>query len=67
MINSVSSLPPHVTNLKMMSMAVVLGTMSAYIMTRFTPFRGKMLFGNLITALLVMPDVITCHQHQIGE
>lgn len=40
------------------SMAVVLGTMSAYIMTRFTPFRGKMLFGNLITALLVMPDVI---------
>ncbi len=40
------------------SMAVVLGTMSAYIMTRFSRFRGKTLFNSLITAPLVMPDVI---------
>ena len=28
-------------------------------MTRFRPFRGKMLFGALMTAPLVMPEVIT--------
>lgn len=40
------------------SMAVVLGTMSAYIMIRFVRFRGKTLFSGLIMGLLVMPDVI---------
>ncbi|MCK5893100.1 MAG: ABC transporter permease subunit [Endozoicomonadaceae bacterium] len=40
------------------SMAVVLGAMSAYIMMRFTRFRGKTLFSSMITGLLVMPDVI---------
>jgi len=39
--------------------AVVLGTMAAMVMTRFRDFRGKTLFGALITAPLVMPEVIT--------
>ena len=41
------------------SMAVVLGTMAAYIMARFGPFRGKTAFSGMMTAPLVMPDVIT--------
>ncbi len=40
-------------------MAVVLGTMAALIMSRFRQFRGKNLFSGMITAPLVMPDVIT--------
>lgn len=39
--------------------SVVLGTMAAMVMTRFRDFRGKTLFGALITAPLVMPEVIT--------
>lgn len=39
--------------------AVVLGTMAAMVMTRFRAFRGKTLFSGLITAPLVMPEVIT--------
>ncbi|MFT3755922.1 MAG: ABC transporter permease subunit [Pseudoxanthomonas sp.] len=39
--------------------AVVLGTMAALVMARMRVFRGKTLFGALITAPLVMPDVIT--------
>jgi putrescine transport system permease protein len=39
--------------------SVVLGTMAAMVMTRFRSFRGKTLFGALITAPLVMPEVIT--------
>ena len=39
--------------------AVVLGTMASLIMTRFRGFRGKTLFGAMITAPLVMPEVIT--------
>ena len=39
--------------------SVVLGTMSAMVMTRVRDFRGKTLFGALITAPLVMPEVIT--------
>jgi putrescine transport system permease protein len=39
--------------------ATVLGTMAALIMTRFRNFRGKTMFGGLITAPLVMPEVIT--------
>lgn len=38
--------------------AVVLGTMAALVMTRMRRFRGKTLFGALITAPLVMPEVI---------
>jgi len=39
--------------------AVVLGTMAAMVMTRFRSFRGKTVFSALITAPLVMPEVIT--------
>ena len=39
--------------------AVVLGTMAAMVMTRFRGFKGKTLFSALITAPLVMPEVIT--------
>ena len=39
--------------------AVVLGTLAALVMTRFQIFRGKTLFGALITAPLVMPEVVT--------
>jgi putrescine transport system permease protein len=39
--------------------SVVLGTMAAMVMTRFREFPGKTIFGGLITAPLVMPEVIT--------
>ena len=39
--------------------SVVLATIAAMVMTRFRQFRGKTLFGALITAPLVMPEVIT--------
>lgn len=39
--------------------SVVLGTLAAMIMTRFRDFPGKTIFGGLITAPLVMPEVIT--------
>lgn len=39
--------------------AVVLGTMAAMAMVRMRHFPGKTLFGGLITAPLVMPEVIT--------
>lgn len=39
--------------------AVALGTLAAMIMTRFGRFRGKTLFTSMITAPLVMPEVIT--------
>ena len=38
--------------------AVVLGTLASLVMTRMRRFHGKTLFGALITAPLVMPDVI---------
>lgn len=39
--------------------AVVLGTMAAMSLTRMRHFRGKTLFAAMITAPLVMPEVIT--------
>jgi putrescine transport system permease protein len=39
--------------------AVALGTMAGYALARFGPFRGRTLFSGMITAPLVMPDVIT--------
>jgi putrescine transport system permease protein len=39
--------------------SVVLATVAALVMTRFRRFRGKLLFGGLMTAPLVMPEVIT--------
>jgi len=38
--------------------SMVLGTMAAMAMTRFTRFPGKTVFGALVTAPLVMPEVI---------
>lgn len=39
--------------------SVVLGTLAAMVMTRMRQFPGKTVFGGLITAPLVMPEVIT--------
>jgi putrescine transport system permease protein len=39
--------------------SVVLATMAGMVVTRLRRFRGKTLFGGLITAPLVMPEVIT--------
>ena len=39
--------------------SVVLATIASMVMTRMRSFRGKTLFGGLITAPLVMPEVIT--------
>ncbi|WP_281646440.1 ABC transporter permease subunit [Parendozoicomonas sp. Alg238-R29] len=38
--------------------AVILGTMAAYLLNRYGRFRGRTLFSSMITAPLVMPDVI---------
>jgi len=40
-------------------MAVILGTLAAFVMVRFGRFRGHTLFSGMITAPLVMPEVIT--------
>lgn len=39
--------------------AVALGTMAAFVLTRVNRFKGRTLFGGLVTAPLVMPEVIT--------
>ena len=39
--------------------AVILGTLAAFVLTRITRFKGRTLFGGLVTAPLVMPEVIT--------
>ena len=39
--------------------ATVLGTLAALALTRFGRFRGRILFGGMIYAPLVMPEVIT--------
>ena len=41
------------------TIAVILGTLAAVVMVRFSKFRGRTLFSGLISAPLVMPDVIT--------
>jgi putrescine transport system permease protein len=41
------------------TLAVVLGTLAGLILVRFGRFRGRTLFTGMITAPLVMPDVIT--------
>ena len=40
--------------------AVALGTLAAFVMTRIKRFKGRTLFSGLVTAPLVMPEVITC-------
>lgn len=39
--------------------AVALGTMAGYALARIKRFRGAMLFGGMVSAPMVMPDVIT--------
>ncbi|MGF7158953.1 putrescine transport system permease protein [Rhodoligotrophos appendicifer] len=41
------------------TVATVFGTMAGIVLTRFGRFRGRTLFTGMITAPLVMPDVIT--------
>lgn len=41
------------------TIAVILGTMVAIVMVRFKSFRGRSLLGGMISAPLVMPDIIT--------
>ncbi len=41
------------------SMATVIGTLAAFVMTRFGAFKGKLLLTGMATAPLVMPEVIT--------
>lgn len=41
------------------SAATVLGTMAALVLVRFRRFRGRTLFSGMITAPLVMPEIIT--------
>lgn len=41
------------------SMAVCLGTLAAFVMTRYGHFRGKTALSSMVTAPLVMPEVIT--------
>ncbi|EKP0306613.1 ABC transporter permease subunit [Aeromonas veronii] len=39
--------------------SVALGTVAAFVLTRIPHFRGRTLFGGMVTAPLVMPEVIT--------
>ena len=41
------------------SIATILGTMAGITLARFTKFRGRMAFSGLVTAPLIMPEVIT--------
>lgn len=41
------------------TLAVILGTIAGLALARFGRFRGRMLFSGMITAPLVMPEVIT--------
>jgi putrescine transport system permease protein len=41
------------------SMAVCLGTVAAFVMTRYGHFHGKTALSSMVTAPLVMPEVIT--------
>ena len=41
------------------TIATILGTMAGIALARFARFRGRMLFSGLVTAPLIMPEVIT--------
>ncbi|EEG09520.1 ABC transporter permease subunit [Pseudogulbenkiania ferrooxidans] len=41
------------------AMSVVLGTIAGLVLARFGPFKGKSLFAGMLTAPMVMPEVIT--------
>ncbi len=40
------------------SLAVVIGTLAAFVLTRFGKFHGKLMLTGMVTAPLVMPEVI---------
>ncbi|AZS49433.1 ABC transporter permease subunit [Entomomonas moraniae] len=39
--------------------AVILGTLAAFVLTRMDQFRGRSIFAGMVTAPLVMPEIIT--------
>ena len=41
------------------SLAAILGTMAGYVLARFRRFKGRLLFTGMVSAPLVMPEVIT--------
>ena len=41
------------------TLATVIGTLGAFVLTRFDSFRGRLLLTGMVTAPLVMPEVIT--------
>jgi putrescine transport system permease protein len=41
------------------TVAMALGTIAGFVLARFSRFRGRTLFTGMVTAPLVMPDVIT--------
>ncbi len=41
------------------TIATILGTMAGIALARFTKFRGRVVFSGLVTAPLIMPEVIT--------
>lgn len=41
------------------TLATVFGTLAAFVLTRFGKFKGKLLLTGMVTAPLVMPEVIT--------
>lgn len=41
------------------TLSVVIGTLGAFVLTRFSKFTGRLLLTGMITAPLVMPEVIT--------
>jgi len=63
LMDNSSLLDAIASSLKIASMsatlAVILGTMAAISTTRKKPFHGQTLFGGLVSAPLVMPDIIT--------
>jgi len=41
------------------TLSTILGTIAGYVMARFRRFRGRIAFSSMVTAPLVMPEVIT--------
>ena len=41
------------------TLATIFGTLAAFVLTRFGKFKGKLLLTGMVTAPLVMPEVIT--------
>jgi len=41
------------------TVATILGTVAGYVLARFGPFRGRTILSGMVTAPLVMPEVIT--------